>query len=73
MFMRGRPITMFIPSDVESYDEVRSELPPERLKLEWVYPSVSRLQRCKRPVLLLFLFFKSIECAGVSEVLLDCA
>ncbi|XP_010902353.2 echinoderm microtubule-associated protein-like 4 isoform X3 [Esox lucius] len=37
MFMRGRPITMFIPSDVENYEDVRSELPPERLKLEWVY------------------------------------
>uniref|UniRef100_A0A3B4WIB2 Echinoderm microtubule-associated protein-like 4 n=1 Tax=Seriola lalandi dorsalis TaxID=1841481 RepID=A0A3B4WIB2_SERLL len=37
MFMRGRPITMFIPSDVESYVDVRTELPPERLKLEWVY------------------------------------
>uniref|UniRef100_A0A8C1UG41 Echinoderm microtubule-associated protein-like 4 n=1 Tax=Cyprinus carpio TaxID=7962 RepID=A0A8C1UG41_CYPCA len=37
MFMRGRPITMFIPSDVENYDDVRTELPPERLKLDWVY------------------------------------
>ncbi|XP_041722794.2 echinoderm microtubule-associated protein-like 4 isoform X4 [Coregonus clupeaformis] len=37
MFMRGRPITMFIPADVENYDDVRTELPPERLKLEWVY------------------------------------
>ncbi|KAK5854470.1 hypothetical protein PBY51_015531 [Eleginops maclovinus] len=37
MFMRGRPITMFIPSDVESYEDVRTELPSERLKLEWVY------------------------------------
>lgn len=37
MFMRGRPITMFIPSNVENHDEVRTELPPERLKLEWVY------------------------------------
>ncbi|KAF7710670.1 echinoderm microtubule-associated protein-like 4 isoform X1 [Silurus meridionalis] len=37
MFMRGRPITMFIPSDIENYDDVRTELPPERLKLEWVY------------------------------------
>ncbi|XP_070398899.1 echinoderm microtubule-associated protein-like 4 isoform X3 [Nothobranchius furzeri] len=37
MFMRGRPITMFIPSNVENYDDVRTELPPERLKLEWVY------------------------------------
>ncbi|KAM3862893.1 echinoderm microtubule-associated protein-like 4 [Diretmus argenteus] len=37
MFMRGRPITMFIPSDIENYEEVRTELPSERLKLEWVY------------------------------------
>ncbi|KAF6732016.1 Echinoderm microtubule-associated protein-like 4 [Oryzias melastigma] len=37
MFMRGRPITMFIPSDVSNHDEIRTELPPERLKLEWVY------------------------------------
>lgn len=37
--MRGRPITMFIPSDVENYKDVRTELPAERLKLEWVYPS----------------------------------
>lgn len=38
MFMRGRPITMFIPADVENYEDVRTELPPEKLKLEWVYP-----------------------------------
>ncbi|KAK7878325.1 hypothetical protein WMY93_031042 [Mugilogobius chulae] len=37
MFMRGRPITMFIPSDVENYNDVKTELPPERLKLEWAY------------------------------------
>ncbi|XP_028279569.1 echinoderm microtubule-associated protein-like 4 [Parambassis ranga] len=37
MFMRGRPITMFIPSDVENYEDVRTELPSDRLKLEWVY------------------------------------
>ncbi|TSK42137.1 Echinoderm microtubule-associated protein-like 4 [Bagarius yarrelli] len=36
MFWR-RPITMFIPSDIENYDDVRTELPSERLKLEWVY------------------------------------
>lgn len=40
-FMRGRPITMFIPSDVVNYDELRTELPAERLKLEWVYPKKS--------------------------------
>lgn len=37
MFMRGRPITMFIPSDVENYSDMKTELPPDRLKLEWVY------------------------------------
>ncbi|CAL9688254.1 unnamed protein product [Knipowitschia caucasica] len=37
MFMRGRPITMFIPSDVENYNDMKTELPPERLKLEWAY------------------------------------
>ncbi|XP_059515968.1 echinoderm microtubule-associated protein-like 4 isoform X3 [Myotis daubentonii] len=37
MFMRGRPITMFIPSDVDNYDDIRAELPPEKLRLEWVY------------------------------------
>uniref|UniRef100_A0A672GPB3 EMAP like 4 n=1 Tax=Salarias fasciatus TaxID=181472 RepID=A0A672GPB3_SALFA len=37
MFMRGRPITMFIPSNVENYDDIRTELPPEKLKLDWVY------------------------------------
>ncbi|CAN9499552.1 unnamed protein product [Ophioblennius macclurei] len=37
MFMRGRPITMFFPSDVENYDDIRTELPPEKLKLDWVY------------------------------------
>ncbi|XP_061645666.1 echinoderm microtubule-associated protein-like 4 isoform X2 [Phyllopteryx taeniolatus] len=37
MFMRGRPITMFLPSNVENYDNVRTDLPSEKLKLEWVY------------------------------------
>uniref|UniRef100_A0A098M0H5 Echinoderm microtubule-associated protein-like 4 n=1 Tax=Hypsiglena sp. JMG-2014 TaxID=1550645 RepID=A0A098M0H5_9SAUR len=37
MFMRGRPITMFLPSEVDKYCEIKTELPPEKLKLEWVY------------------------------------
>ncbi|XP_037127993.1 echinoderm microtubule-associated protein-like 4 isoform X2 [Syngnathus acus] len=37
MFMRGRPITMFLPSNVENYDDIHTELPSEKLKLEWVY------------------------------------
>ncbi|XP_048843980.1 echinoderm microtubule-associated protein-like 4 isoform X1 [Brienomyrus brachyistius] len=37
MFLRGRPITMYVPSDVGNYEDVRVELPSETLKLEWVY------------------------------------
>lgn len=52
MFMRGRPITMFIPSDVENYEEVRTELPTERLKLEWVYPSAETMRKNQTAVML---------------------
>ncbi|XP_008292070.1 echinoderm microtubule-associated protein-like 4 [Stegastes partitus] len=51
MFMRGRPITMFIPSDVDNYEDVRTELPSERLKLEWVYGYRGR--ECRANVYLL--------------------
>lgn len=39
MFLRGRPVTMYMPKDqVESYNlEAKVELPAKRLKLEWVY------------------------------------
>ncbi|KAM9294651.1 echinoderm microtubule-associated protein-like 1 [Gastrophryne carolinensis] len=39
MFLRGRPVTMYMPKDqVESYNlEAKAELPGKRLKLEWVY------------------------------------
>ncbi|XP_077330821.1 echinoderm microtubule-associated protein-like 1 isoform X5 [Lithobates pipiens] len=39
MFLRGRPVTMYMPKDqVESYNlEAKVELPTKRLKLEWVY------------------------------------
>ena len=40
MFIRGRPVTMYMPKDqVDSYNlEAKVELPTKRLKLEWVYP-----------------------------------
>lgn len=40
MFLRGRPVTMYMPKEqVESYNlEAKVELPAKRLKLEWVYP-----------------------------------
>lgn len=38
MFLRGRPITMYVPSGLGPYGGLRAELPPERLQLDWVYP-----------------------------------
>lgn len=40
MFLRGRPVTMYMPRhQVESYNlEAKVDLPTKRLKLEWVYP-----------------------------------
>lgn len=40
-----------IPSDVDNYDDIRTELPPEKLKLEWVYGYRERI------VELMFTFF----------------
>uniref|UniRef100_A0A7N6BJD2 HELP domain-containing protein n=1 Tax=Anabas testudineus TaxID=64144 RepID=A0A7N6BJD2_ANATE len=39
MYLKGRPITMFMPKDqVESYClEAKAELPISKLKLDWVY------------------------------------
>ncbi|XP_029470730.1 echinoderm microtubule-associated protein-like 3 isoform X3 [Rhinatrema bivittatum] len=37
MFLRGRPITMYIPSNIQNYEDLRMELPSEKLQLEWVY------------------------------------
>ncbi|XP_029427947.1 echinoderm microtubule-associated protein-like 2 isoform X2 [Rhinatrema bivittatum] len=39
MFLRGRPVTMYVPDSlVASYSlEVKAELPQQRLKLDWVY------------------------------------
>ncbi|KAI1237608.1 hypothetical protein IHE44_0013690 [Lamprotornis superbus] len=38
MFLRGRPVTMYMPKEqVESYNlEAKVELPAKRLKLEWI-------------------------------------
>lgn len=46
MFLRGRPVTMYMPKEqVESYNlEAKVELPAKRLKLEWVYPFCARGQ-----------------------------
>ncbi|XP_066575039.1 echinoderm microtubule-associated protein-like 3 isoform X3 [Amia ocellicauda] len=37
MFIRGRPITMYIPSNIQNYEELRMEPPTEKLELDWVY------------------------------------
>lgn len=39
MFIRGRPITMYIPSNIQNYEDLKMEPPSEKLELDWVYPS----------------------------------
>lgn len=40
MYLKGRPITMFMPKEqVDGYClEAKGELPSNKLKLDWVYP-----------------------------------
>lgn len=38
MFIRGRPITMYIPSNISNYEELKMDLPSQKLELDWVYP-----------------------------------
>lgn len=38
MFIRGRPITMYIPSNILNYEELKMDLPAQKLDLDWVYP-----------------------------------
>lgn len=45
MFIRGRPITMYIPSNIQNYEDLKMEPPTERLELDWVYPT-KILQKC---------------------------
>ena len=45
MFLRGRPITMYIPSGIRSLEELPSGPPPETLSLDWVYPAPSSPMR----------------------------
>uniref|UniRef100_A0A8C7M931 EMAP like 3 n=1 Tax=Oncorhynchus kisutch TaxID=8019 RepID=A0A8C7M931_ONCKI len=37
MFIRGRPITMYVPSNIQNYEDLRMEPPVETLELDWVY------------------------------------
>uniref|UniRef100_A0A667XW27 EMAP like 3 n=1 Tax=Myripristis murdjan TaxID=586833 RepID=A0A667XW27_9TELE len=37
MFIRGRPITMYIPSNIQNYEDLKMEPPSEKLELDWVY------------------------------------
>uniref|UniRef100_A0A669QPF3 EMAP like 3 n=1 Tax=Phasianus colchicus TaxID=9054 RepID=A0A669QPF3_PHACC len=48
MFLRGRPITMYVPSGHVGF---RAELPPERLQLDWVYGYRGRDSRSNLHVL----------------------
>ncbi|KAM5137941.1 echinoderm microtubule-associated protein-like 3 isoform 2-T2 [Mantella aurantiaca] len=46
VFLRGRPITMYIPSNIQNHDDLKPELPSEKLQLEWVYGCRGRDSRC---------------------------
>ncbi|KAG8437917.1 hypothetical protein GDO86_008565 [Hymenochirus boettgeri] len=46
VFLRGRPITMYIPSNMQNQDDHKPELPTEKLQLEWVYGCRGRDSRC---------------------------
>ncbi|XP_072895801.1 echinoderm microtubule-associated protein-like 1 isoform X11 [Hemitrygon akajei] len=48
MFLRGRPVTMYMPQEVkETYSlEDKAELPTKKLKLDWVYGYRGRDCRC---------------------------
>ncbi|XP_037116458.1 echinoderm microtubule-associated protein-like 3 isoform X1 [Syngnathus acus] len=37
MFIRGRPITMYVPSAIQNYHELKTEPPSQSLELDWVY------------------------------------
>lgn len=45
MYLKGRPITMYMPKElVDTYClEAKADVPPKKLKLDWVYPFVSLL------------------------------
>ena len=39
MYIKGRPVVLYAPSDVASYDITKPNKPPKQtLQLEWVYP-----------------------------------
>uniref|UniRef100_A0A8C4QLL8 EMAP like 2 n=1 Tax=Eptatretus burgeri TaxID=7764 RepID=A0A8C4QLL8_EPTBU len=48
MYLRGRPITMYVPQEkVDAYRlDIRLDPPSERLKLDWVYPSAAKFHCC---------------------------
>jgi len=43
MYLKGRPITMYMPKDlVDTYClETKADLAPKKLKLDWVYPFIA--------------------------------
>ncbi|XP_053575930.1 echinoderm microtubule-associated protein-like 3 isoform X2 [Bombina bombina] len=51
VFLRGRPITMYIPSNMQNHEDQKPELPSEKLHLEWVYGCRGRDSRCFLSVL----------------------
>lgn len=68
MFLRGRPITMYIPSGIRSLEELPSGPPPETLSLDWVYPIQFRGNHpC--PQWVPFLLYSFFLCGGGQGIL----
>ncbi len=55
MYLKGRPITMYMPKDlVDTYClEAKADVPPKKLKLDWVYPLQNRSGAAFRSILVL--------------------
>lgn len=63
MYLKGRPITMYMPKDlVDTYClEAKTDLPPKKLKLDWVYPFWCCLYNGKEIVFRLILVLNIID------------
>lgn len=63
MYLKGRPITMYMPRDlVDTYClEAKADLPPKKLKLDWVYPLLNRNGAAFRLILVLNVHCCKIE------------
>ena len=67
MHLKGRPVCLYAPSDVDEGYNVRSpqEPPDAQLKLEWVYPFMQIVHRGYSNFLLNMAFISSSEVENI--------